>query len=143
MTVMGTPSPWDDELEAAARLWPGQLPSVAEEAFAMASYLGAIILVPVVPLLVYLVARYTSQFVRWHAATALNIALTALLYAVSGTIIGVMLAFDSWIVALAIMVPVAVVGWGVAIAQLVRCANAARYGEWREVPAWICAPIVK
>ena len=141
MTMMGSPSQWDDV--DTARQWPGELPSAAAETFATLSYIGAIILIPVIPLPVYLVARYTSPFVRWHAAQAANIGLTALLYAVSCTIVGALLSLDSWIAALAVVGPVAAVGWGLAISHLVRCAGAARYGEWREVPGWICAPLIK
>jgi hypothetical protein len=141
MTVMDSSSQWDDV--DTARQWPGELPSAAAETFATLSYIGAIILIPVIPLPVYLVARYTSPFVRWHAAQAANIGLTALLYAVSCTIVGALLSLDSWIAALAVVGPVAAVGWGLAISHLVRCAGAARYGEWREVPGWICAPLIK
>jgi uncharacterized Tic20 family protein len=141
MTVMGSPH-HEHEVEAV-RQWPGRVPSATEELFASVSYFGAIIIIPVIPLIIYLVGRPTSQFVRWHAATALNIALTMLLYAISATIMGVMLSFDSRITALAVMIPIALAGWGVMISHLVRCADAAKYGEWRQVPAWICAELVK
>ena len=43
-------------------------------------YLGAIVLGPVIPLVIYAVRSRRSPFIRYHAATAANLALTATLY---------------------------------------------------------------
>jgi uncharacterized Tic20 family protein len=118
-------------------------PTAAEERLSALSYLGAIVLGPLVPLVVYLARRRRSPFVRRHAAQALNVALTGLLYALSGTIVGVLLAFDSGKAALAVMVPIAAIGWLIILAHLVRGAAAARRGDFRQIPAWICSPLVK
>lgn len=116
---------------------------VTDELLAAVSYAGAIVAGPVVPLVVYLGQRRSSPFVRQHAAQALNVALTWLLYAVSGTIVGVLLAFDNGHVALFIMVPLAAAGWLVMAAHLVWAAIAARRGGFRRLPSWACAPLVK
>jgi uncharacterized Tic20 family protein len=113
------------------------------ERWATLSYLGAIFVVPVVPLAVYLGRRHRSAFLRGHAAQALNVALTCLLYAVSGAIIGALLSFDNPNDALLIMVPVATIGWLVMLTQLVRAAAAASRGEFRRLPSWICTPMVR
>ena len=136
MTVTGKPP--------QPRQWlsPGP-PAQAERTLGAVGYLGAIIIVPLVPLAVYLTRSRTSPFVRWHAAQALNVALTALLYAVSGAIIGALLSFDSAVAALAVMVPLAAIGWLIIVAHLVRGAAAARGGGFRQIPAWICSPLVK
>jgi uncharacterized membrane protein len=125
------------------RSLPPGLPTAADRTLGAAGYFGAVIIVPVVPLAVYLARRRTSPFVRWHAAQALNVTLTALLYAISGTIVGVLLSFDSAVAALAVMVPLATIGWLVLVAHLVRGAAAARRGGFRQIPAWLCSPLVK
>jgi uncharacterized Tic20 family protein len=51
-------------------------------------YLGAIFGGPVIPLIIYLVKARSSPFLRYHAASAVNLSLTCLLYAVSCAIFG-------------------------------------------------------
>jgi hypothetical protein len=119
------------------------LPTAADKRLSALSYFGAIVLGPLVPLVVYLAKRRRSPFVRRHSAQALNIVLTGLLYALSGTIVGVLLAFDSGKAALAVMIPIAAIGWLIILAHLVRGAAAARRGDFRQIPAWICSPLVK
>jgi uncharacterized membrane protein len=118
-------------------------PTAADERFSAQSYLGAIFLGPLVPLVIYLAMRRRSPFVRRHAAQALNVALTGLLYALSGTIVGALLALDSGTAALAVMIPIAVIGWLIIVSHLLRGAAAARRGDFRQIPAWICSPLVK
>jgi hypothetical protein len=115
----------------------------AEERLGALGYLGVLILGPVVPLAVYLASRRSSPFVRRHAAQALNFGLTWLLYAVCGTIAGALLAFDTISAALIVMVPLAVAGWLVMLAQLVPAATAARRGGFHQIPSWACSPMVK
>jgi uncharacterized membrane protein len=122
--------------------WPGPEPSWAEGMFGALSYLGAIVTGPILPLLVYMTGRNASEFVRIHAAQALNVTLTLLLYAISGTIVGVMLSFDSRGAALAVMIPIAAAFWVITVVQLVRGSAAAVRGEFHEIPPWICASLV-
>jgi uncharacterized Tic20 family protein len=117
--------------------------SDAEERLVMIGYLSVIVLGPVVPLAVYLANRRSSQFVRRHSAQALNVALTWLLYAVCGVIVGALLAFDSIRAALIVMIPLALAGLLVMLAQLVLAAVTARRGGFRQIPAWACSPLVK
>jgi uncharacterized protein len=123
--------------------WHGPPPSRGEELSGTLGYIGGIVTGPVLPLIVYLaVMRGASDFVRSHTAQALNVTLTIVLYAVSGTIVGVLLSFDSRTAALAVMLPIAAVVWVTMVVYLVRGAAAARRGEFREMPSWICAPLV-
>lgn len=122
--------------------WLGPQPSRGEELSGTIGYLGGIVTGPILPLIVYLAGRKGSGYVRSHAAQALNVTLTVLLYAVSGTIAGVLLSLDSSGTALAVMVPIAAVVWVIMVVYLVRGATAAVHGEFREIPAWICAPLV-
>ena len=115
----------------------------AEETLSALAYLGAVVLGPLVPLVVYLARRRTSWYVRWHAAQALNVSLTGLLYAVSGAIVGVLLAFDSAKAALIVMVPIATIAWLIIAVHLVRGAVTASRGDMHSIPSWICSPLVK
>ena len=115
----------------------------ADELLSALGYAGVIAGGPVVPLVIYLRARHGSQFVRRHAAQALNVALTWLLYAVSGAIIGALLSFSTARAALLVMVPLAVIGWLIMATYLVLAAAAASEGGFRQIPAWVCSVLVR
>jgi uncharacterized Tic20 family protein len=125
------------------RRWGGHVPSRTEELLGSFGYFGAMLTGPVLPLIVYLSRGNASPFVRWHAAQALNVALTFLLYLVCGTIVGFLLSLDSTKAALWIMVPIAVISYLVMVRQLSRGAAAAAAGEFHEIPSWICSPFVQ
>ena len=110
---------------------------------AMLGYLAAIFLGPVIPLVMYIIARRRSPFRRFHAVTALNLSLTGLLYAVCCLILCGLLLLDSLTVALAVVIPIALVIWLSVLKYLIRGIGAANRGERFEVPAWICAQIAK
>ena len=119
------------------------MPSRTEELYGAFGYVGAILTGPVLPLFVYLSRRNASPFVRWHAAQALNVTLTFLLYLVCGAIAGFLLSLDSARAALWIMVPIAVIGWLTTARNLLRGAAAAAGGDFFQIPAWICSPFVQ
>jgi uncharacterized Tic20 family protein len=134
MTVIG---------KASQRRLPHGPATRTEETLSALAYLGVIPFGPLVPLIVYLARRHASWFVRWHATQALNVALTCLLYAISGAIVGALLAVDSPTAALIVMVPVAAAGWLIMVVHLVRGAIVASRGDAHSMPAWICTPLVK
>jgi uncharacterized Tic20 family protein len=105
-------------------------------------YLGAIFLGPVIPLAVYLLRSRRSPFMRYHAATALNLSLTAALYGLCCLILGGLLLLDSVTAALIVAIPVGLVIWVSALRYLIRGAIAANRGERSDAPDWICAHIV-
>ena len=105
-------------------------------------YLGAIVLGPVGPFLVYVFRARRSPFLRYHAATAANLSLTATLYGLCCLILGGLLLLDSATVALIVVLPVGLVIWASALRYLIRGAIAANRGERSEAPDWICAHIV-
>jgi len=105
-------------------------------------YLGAIFLGPVIPLAVYLLRSRRSPFMRYHAATALNLSLTAALYGLCCLILGGLLLLDSVTAALIVAIPVGLVIWVSALRYLIRGAIAANRGERSDAPNWICAHIV-
>jgi uncharacterized Tic20 family protein len=105
-------------------------------------YLGAIFLGPVIPLIVYAITARRSPFLRWHAATAVNLSLSCLLYGLCCAILGGLLALDSIVVAIIIAVPLCLAVWLITLRYLLRGAAAANRGERYDIPSWICARIV-
>jgi len=105
-------------------------------------YLGAIILGPVIPLILYAARSRRSQFMRYHAATAVNLSVTAALYGLCCLILGGLLALDSITVALVVALPAGLVIWASMLRYLIRGAISANRGERCEMPDWICAHIV-
>ena len=110
---------------------------------AMFAYVGAILLGPLIPLVMYIIGRHRSPFRRFHAATALNLSLTGLLYALCCLILCGMLLLDSLTVALVVTIPIASGIWLSMLKHLIRGIGAAHNGQRYEVPAWICAQIAK
>jgi uncharacterized Tic20 family protein len=116
---------------------------LAEARPAMFGYLAAIFLGPPIPLVLYLIGRRRSPFRRFHAATAFNLSLTGLLYALCCLILCGMLLLDSLTAALVVVIPVALVIWLSVLKHLIRGIGAANRGEQYQPPAWICAKIAK
>jgi len=105
-------------------------------------YLGAIVLGPVIPVAVYVFRSRRSPFLRYHAAAAVNLSLTAALYVLCCLIVGGLLMLVSVTVALIVALPVVIAIWASMLRYLVRGIGAASRGEEYEVPDWICAHIV-
>jgi uncharacterized Tic20 family protein len=115
----------------------------AEAKSATFGYLGAMFSGPIIPLLIYATRRTSSPFRRFHAAMALNLSLTGLLYTVCCLILCGMLLLDTLTAALVVVIPIALVIWLSVLRQLIRGIDAANHGTRYEVPAWICAKIAK
>ena len=106
-------------------------------------YLGAIVLGPVIPLAVYAFRARRSPFLRYHAATAVNLSLTGTLYGLCCLILGGLLALDSITVALIVALPVGLAIWASLLRYLIRGVISANRGARCEMPDWICAHIVR
>jgi uncharacterized Tic20 family protein len=109
----------------------------------MLCYLGVPFISALSPAAVWLVRARGSAFVRQHARQALNLAITLVLYNCCAAILAGVLALDTVGVALAIALPVTLALWLIALAHLARAARAASRGEFRELPAWLCATLVR
>jgi uncharacterized protein len=107
------------------------------------SYLGVPFLGPLVPLLIYLLNRRKTAYIRRHSAQALNLSVTALLYGVCALIAAAMLALDSIGVALAVVVPLVAALWLVILGYVIAACSLASRGGFRQLPAWLCATIVR
>ena len=110
--------------------------------WAMLGYLTVPLFGFVVPLLVYLRTLRGPSWSRAHAAQALNVWITAVLYGLSAVIMGTMLALDSPQIALLVFGPLVAVLWLVMLTYLVRAATAASQGLLYPVPRWLCSRIV-
>lgn len=133
---MATAQKAGDAAAPAAPAEPG------DERIATLSYLGVPFLGPLVPLVIYLLKMRTSDYLRRHAAQALNLSITTLLYTVCALILGTMLALDSIVVALIIVVPLAVALWLATLAFVIVAGSSANRGEYYPIPSWICASLV-
>jgi uncharacterized membrane protein len=111
----------------------------SEASLATFGYLSAIFLGPIVPLVIYLLLGRKSAFTRFHAATAVNLSLTAALYGISCLILGGLLLLDSITVALVIGLTLGSALWLTMLKYLIRGVVAASHSEDFEVPSWICA----
>jgi uncharacterized Tic20 family protein len=109
----------------------------------MLCYLSVPFLGFVVPLIIYLLKRRRSSFARGHAAQALNLSITALLYTFCVLIVGMILALDTISVALLIGVPLVAVLWVTTLVYVVRAGAAAGRGGYFRIPAWICATLAR
>lgn len=109
----------------------------------MVSYLAAACLSFVAPLIIYLVRRKRSPFIRAHAAQATNLTFTALLYTISALIGGGMLALDTLLVGLITGAILVCAIWLVTLYYLIRAGIAANAGHFLGVPGWLAARLVK
>jgi uncharacterized Tic20 family protein len=109
----------------------------------MFGYLGAIVTGPLIPLVMYVIGRRKSPFLRFHTAMALNLSFTGLLYGVCCLILCGLLLLDTLTVALVVTIPVSFGIWVSVVKYLIGGIGAANRGERYDVPAWICARIAK
>lgn len=131
--------------EQAANGLRGRRASAREgdQAWVMLGYLGVPFISVLAPLIVYVIGSRRSTFVRQHAAQALNLSITVLLYNVCVLIMAGILALDAVGVALLVAGPVALALWLTALYFLARAALKASLGEYYAVPRWICATITR
>jgi uncharacterized Tic20 family protein len=121
----------------------GQQPSRDSEVkAAKAGYLGVIVLGPVIPLAIYAVGAKRSPFLRQHAAAAVNLSVTCLLYGLCCAIVSGLLALDIVVLGLVIGILLGLALWLTMLRYLIRGVGAARRGEQDEVPGWLSAKIV-
>jgi uncharacterized Tic20 family protein len=109
---------------------------------AKAGYLGAIVLGPVIPLVIYTVGAKRSPFLRQHAGAAVNLSVTCVLYGLCCAIVGGLLALDIVMLGLVIGILLGLALWLTMLRYLIRGVGAARRGEQDEVPGWLSAKIV-
>jgi hypothetical protein len=111
--------------------------------WAMLSYLLTFVASLLAPLIVYIAKMNESRYVRFHAAQSLNMGITGLIYALGGTVLGVVLALATHGFALFLLIPLFVVYVIAHLVYLILAAIAANRGELYKIPAVIALPIVR
>lgn len=122
---------------------PARPAGPGDQRLAILSYLGVPLLGPCVPLLIYLLSRRRTGYLRRHSAQALNLSVTMLLYGICALIAAAMLALDSAAVALALVLPLAAALWLVIVTYVIAASVSAHRGGFRQIPGWLCASIVR
>jgi hypothetical protein len=115
----------------------------AAELLAALGYLGTVFFSFLPALIIYLVKRGTAPYLRYHAAQAVNLAVTVLLFDLCAFIVGAMLALDNLAVSLSVALPLATVVWLVSVGFCARAALATARGVPYDLPRWLCAGVLK
>lgn len=97
----------------------------------------------VVPLVIYLGTLHGPRPARQHAAQAVNVWFTGVLYDLAAVIMAAMLALDSPRVALTAFAPLVAARWAVTLTYLARAARAAGRGMPYAFPSWLCMRIAR
>ncbi len=125
---------------------PGQYPPNPDERnMAMLAHLLGIVsglvtgMLFLGPLIIYLIRKDQSRFVRHHAADALNLTLTALIVTIAASAIGCLLA----VIVVGFFVFLLLIPYGILLlVYMVIAALAANRGEWYSYPTWLRIPMV-
>ena len=139
------------EFDATGPLPTVQVPAQAEppakihseELLAVVGYLGVIFFAFLPALVIFLLTRRSSPYLRFHAARAVNLSVTVILFDLSALIVGLMLALDTVVLSLSVALPLATALWLTAAVYLVRTALAAARGEAYDPPAWLCVQVLR
>jgi uncharacterized Tic20 family protein len=123
-------------------------PPSDENLWALCAYLTTLVASFIGPLVIYLIKKDESPFIRRHAAQSLNLVITAVIYGIAlfALIIGVAFGLFVSKAAVAGFVILAIAYLGLAIAHLIylimACVKAGQHQDY-EVPAWIAFRLVR
>src|SRR5262249_12875766 len=124
---------------------PGYGPRGASDdrTWALLSYVLAFVASIVAPLVIYLVKMNESRYVRFHAAQALNLGITALIYSVAIFILVIPIAVVTHGIGILLIIP-AFLLLGIAhLVYLILGAVRANQGQLYRAPAVICFRMVR
>jgi uncharacterized Tic20 family protein len=114
-----------------------------DQNWAMISYILALVANIIAPLVIYLVKMNESRYVRFHAAQALNMGITAVIESVAILIVGIPLAVATHGFGVLLIV-LAFLALGIAhLVYLILGAIRAHQGQLFRVPAIICFRMVR
>jgi uncharacterized Tic20 family protein len=111
--------------------------------WALLAYLVAFVASIIGPLVIYLIKMNESRYVRFHAAQSLNMGITAVIYAMGGLIVGIILTIFTHGWALLVLVPLFIAFALAHLVFLILAAVAANRGELYQVPVILCLPLVR
>ena len=114
-----------------------------DQLWALLAYLLTFVASIIAPLVIYLAKMSESRYVRFHAAQSLNMGITAVLYALGGTVVGIVLAIFTHGWALIILVPLFIAFAIAHLVFLIVAAVAANRGDLYRVPTILCLPLVR
>jgi uncharacterized Tic20 family protein len=106
-------------------------------------YLAAALLAFALPLAVYLCAPPRSRFLRAHAAQAVNVAITLLMYTLCAAILSGIFWLDSARVAIVVGAGGALAIWALTLGYLTSAAVAAGAGAFRRIPSSLCVALLR
>jgi uncharacterized protein len=114
-----------------------------DHTWALLSYVLALVASIIAPLVIYLVKMNESRFVRFHAAQALNMGITAIIESIAIVIAGILLAVVTHGFGILLMV-LAFLALGIAhLVYLILGAVRSNQGQLFRVPTIICFRMVK
>jgi hypothetical protein len=114
-----------------------------DHTWALLSYVLALVASIIAPLVIYLVKMNESRFVRFHAAQALNMGITAVIESIAIVIVGIFLAVITHGFGILLMF-LAFLALGIAhLVYLILGAVRANQGQLFRVPTIICFRMVK
>lgn len=125
---------------------PGQYsPNPDERNMAMLAHLLGIVsglvtgMLFIGPLIIYLIRKDQSRFVRHHAADALNLTLTALIVTIAASAVGCLLT----VIVVGFFIFLLLIPYGILLlVYMIIAALAANRGEWYSYPTWLRFPLV-
>ena len=114
-----------------------------DQTWAMVSYILALVASIIAPLVIYLVKMNKSRYVRFHAAQALNMGITAFIESIAIVIVGIFLAIATHGFGILLIV-LAFLALGIAhLVYLILGAVRAYQGQPFRVPTIICFRMVR
>ena len=114
-----------------------------DQMWALLAYILALVAAIIAPLVIYLVKMNESRYVRYHAAQALNLSLTALIYGIALVVIAIPLALLTHGIGI-ILIVLAFIALGIAhLVYIIMGAVKANQGQLFQIPAFLCFPMVK
>lgn len=114
-----------------------------DQNWAMLAYILALFASIIAPLVIYLVKMNDSRYVRFHAAQALNMGITAIIESIAILIVGILLAVATHGLGILLMV-LAFLALGIAhLVYLILGAVRAHQGQPFRVPTIICFRMVR
>ena len=114
-----------------------------DQTWAMLSYILALVASIIAPLVIYLVKMNQSRYVRFHAAQALNLGITAFIESIAIFIVGILLAIATHGFGILLMV-LAFLALGIAhLVYLILGAVRANQGQLFRIPTIICFRMVR
>lgn len=111
--------------------------------WALLSYVLAFVASIIAPLVIYMVKMNESRYVRFHAAQALNLGITAIIYTLAIFVVVIPIAILTHGVGLLLLIPAFLV-FGIAhLVFLILGAVRASQGQLYQIPTIICLHMVR